>query len=147
MKICFQTSFVCVHNKEKRKGNEGEGEREKEKRNRNHCCTLPSSRCKTLCNMSDISLFHTTHSKLTPRKITGELLPSGHIYVNWNRLVTHGNVRRYVIHYKSLNSNRVGDLFVIFLVEEFPFALESCSSRLTKRGILYFEKNSTGTFV
>ena len=97
--------------------------------------------------MSDISLFHTTHSKLTPKKISGELLPTGHIYINWNQLGKHGNVRRYVIHYKSLNSNRVGDLFVVFDLEELQFALESCSSRLTKGGILYVEKNSTGTSV
>lgn len=91
--------------------------------------------------MSDISLFHTTHSKLTPKKISGELLPSGHIYVNWNQLGKHGNVRRYVIHYKSLNSNRVGDLFCGFCSAR----TSVCSRAMQfashgKRNILLWEK-------
>lgn len=60
--------------------------------------------------MSDVALFHATHSKLPARKISGELLSTGHVKVDWSQLPKHDNTRRYVIHWKSLNSNRVGEL-------------------------------------
>ena len=74
--------------------------------------------------MSDIALFHSTQSKLPARKIHGELLSTGHIRVDWSELPKHANTRRYVMHWKSLNSNRVGELLTHLLREMWKFDLE-----------------------
>ena len=55
-------------------------------------------------NMTDSALFD---SKITPAKISLKLLSNGHISVDWSDLPKHRNARQCVIHYKSLNTNRV----------------------------------------
>ena len=70
--------------------------------------------------MSEIAFFHTTTSAITPAKISLELLPNGHIQVDWKDLPKYQNVRQYVIHYKSLNTNQVRKFF-LFLVLRLKF--------------------------
>ncbi len=55
---------------------------------------------------ADAFLFDSITSNIRP-KIFLKLSPNGHIFVDWSHLPRHENVRQCVIHYKSLNNNRV----------------------------------------
>ncbi len=70
---------------------------------------------------SDVPLFHSTNSKILRTKIFLELLPNGHIFVDWKDLPKHQNIRQCVIHYKSLNTNRVKIFSFFFLYKKFYF--------------------------
>ena len=56
---------------------------------------------------SDDLLLHSINSNTQHPKISLQLLPNGHIFVDWNDLPKHRKIRQCVIHYKSLNNNRV----------------------------------------
>jgi hypothetical protein len=56
------------------------------------------------------SLFHTANSEIVLKP-----LPKGHIHVDWSNLPKHRNIRQYVIHYKSLNTNKVRKFFFFSL--------------------------------
>lgn len=55
---------------------------------------------------TDASSFDTT-SAGTPTKISLRLLRNGNVSVDWSELPRSGKVRHCIIHYKSLNNNRV----------------------------------------
>jgi hypothetical protein len=56
---------------------------------------------------SEVSLFDSKNSKTLRTKILLTLLSNGHIFVDWKDLPKHRNIRRCVIHYKSLNTKQV----------------------------------------
>ncbi len=56
------------------------------------------------------SLFHTANSEIVVKPLL-----NGHIHVDWSNLPKHRNIRQYVIHYKSLNTNKVRKFFFFFL--------------------------------
>jgi hypothetical protein len=79
---------------------------------------------------SDVALSHLTNSKLQQTKIFLELLPNGHIFVDWSDLPIHRNSRQCVLHYKSLNNNRVKNK-IFFFKFIFIDCLESCDTCIT----------------
>jgi hypothetical protein len=64
---------------------------------------------------SNNSLFYTANSQIILK-----LLPNGYIHVDLSTLPKQRNARQYVIHYKSLNTNRVREV-VFFLAWKFYF--------------------------
>jgi hypothetical protein len=63
---------------------------------------------------SDVLASHSINSKLQQTKISLKLLPNGHIFVDWSDLPKHRTFRQCIIHYKSLNNNRVKKYFFYF---------------------------------
>ena len=89
---------------------------------------------------SDAILFCPVHpaiqTKVRRTKISLNLLANGHIFIDWNDLPTHQNIREYVVHYKSLNNNRVKQSFVLLLLNfnfnKYLFQLELCDTCITE---------------
>ena len=74
---------------------------------------------------SDVSLSQANS------KISLKLLPNGHIFVDWSDLPKHQNSRQCVLHYKSLNNNRVKINKIVFFIIIFIDCLESCDTCIT----------------
>lgn len=82
---------------------------------------------------SEDFLFHSITSKIIRTKISVKLLPNGYLFVDWSDLPKYRKTRQYVIHYKSLNTNRVISNLFYSIFEGFFFKinLESCYTCIT----------------
>ena len=63
---------------------------------------------------SDNLLLHSMNSNTQRPKVFLQLLPNGHIFVDWSNLPKHRKIRQCVIHYKTLNNNRVNKISFLF---------------------------------